>query len=61
MLASYIWTASYGTCSYGGPFVFYAEDFEQPSVSESDDHAPEWEGQDGASINASGMEWLLIW
>ena len=27
--------------------LFLAEDFEQPSVSESDDHAPEWEGLDG--------------
>ena len=33
----------------------FAEDFEHPSVSESDGHAPEWEGQDGASINSSGL------
>ncbi len=31
--------------------IICAEDFEHPSVSESDDHAPEWEGLDG---NTSG-------
>ena len=36
----------------------FAEDFEHPSVSESDGHAPEWEGQDGTGINSSGT---LIW
>lgn len=46
-------------------FFFFAEDFEHPSVSESDDHAPEWEGPDGTSINNSGSVILhgctLVW
>ena len=37
------------------------EDFEQPSVSTGGDHAPQWEGLDGASgsIGSSGESYTM--